>query len=122
VGLKLDTVEIGGGVGCQAAFVDKSFTLNTIKILSKVVLCIRDSDLNSGSLQINIGEIVDQGTFAIGSSTNPIGTQNINSTVTVNFTGGRPDNTGLIPKDCPAPNFNKGIEVCQGATLRLFGV
>ena len=121
-GLKRDTVELGGRVGCKAAFVDKSFTLNTIKIRSGGALCIRDSDLNSGSLQINVGAIVDQGTFAIGSSAAPIGTQSINSTVTVTFTGNRPSDAGLIPKDCPAPNFNKGIEVCKGAILRLFGL
>ena len=115
-----------GVPGCQNVFVDKSFSsksgnaLGVIKIEPTGALCVRDSDLN-GNLQIDTAAIVDEGTFAAGSSSSPIGTQNVNNTVTINFTGNRPANAGPIPKECPAPNFNKGIEVCGKATLRLFG-
>ncbi|HTT76075.1 MAG TPA: G8 domain-containing protein, partial [Candidatus Binataceae bacterium] len=111
-----------GPTGCNAVYVDKSATLGKITIQSKSALCIRDSDVGGSNLVLTTTGIIDQGTFAIGSKATPIGTGSINGTVTVNFTGSRDVGAGGPAETCPDPNFRKGIEVCGGATLRLYGV
>ena len=114
-----------GTKGCTDVYADQSFTgpnaFALIKIQQDGALCIRDSDVGAQNLQINTTGIIDQGVFAIGSKTTPIGTGSINGTVTINFTGSR-DASGGPTDTCPDPNFRKGIEVCGKATLRLYGV
>ncbi|MGA2408962.1 MAG: hypothetical protein ABSG46_01055, partial [Candidatus Binataceae bacterium] len=62
-----------GGPGCTAVYADQSFTgsnaFGVITIGPAGALCIRDSDTSAGGLTIETAGIVDQGTFAVGSST-----------------------------------------------------
>ena len=113
-----------GSNGCSRVYVDKSFTgvngFSNIRLAHGAALCIRDSDVNGGALALNAAAITVQGVFAVGSKDNPIGKGNAASQVTITFIGAKP---AQAPPDngCASPNFFKGLQVCKGGSLRLFG-
>ncbi|HKV55621.1 MAG TPA: hypothetical protein VJN94_13380, partial [Candidatus Binataceae bacterium] len=135
-----------GKAGCATVYVDKAFiadnAFGTITIKVGGALCVRDSDVTAmpaSELAFQAGAIEVLGTFAIGSSTTPIGTTKPADHVTMTFLG-RPARTQLIRDrrlrlhplslsraqkmaegPCPDSQFSKGIEVCKGGTLQLFG-
>ncbi|MFO1519076.1 MAG: G8 domain-containing protein [bacterium] len=104
------------GPKCTKVFFDRSFTgadgLGKISIEPGGEVYVRDENVS-----VEVGSVEVGGLFQVGSKSCPIGTGSPNHQVNITFTGSRP---------CKSPNtcsgFNKGIQVSQKGTLRLFGV
>jgi len=111
---------------CRQVYADKSFigagAFRKITIQSGGALCVRDSDVAqqpNKELTIQASTISVQGTLEVGNSAKPIGTASATNHVTFIFTG--PKAGALSQGQCADKDFYKGIEVCNGGTLRLFG-
>ena len=114
-----------GSPGCERVLVDGGrdfFRFRQITVAKNGALCVRDSELAGTHLVVEVGEIIVHGTLEIGSKAAPIGSSNPANKVTIKFTG-----IALIPKveevaqACPDPEFRRGLQLCEGGVLRLFG-
>ena len=119
-----------GGAGCERVFVDQSLSFRTITVAANGALCVRDTDLMTvpgGSVNLEAAQIVVNGTLQIGSPESAIGSGGRPANhVNIRFTGRVPevDDSKVIPNmnaPCPDPTFQKGLQVCKGGVLRLFG-
>jgi hypothetical protein len=118
-------VEIGVA-GCQNVVVDKALDFSKIIVNPTGELCVRDSDLITDTLQLRADQIIVRGTFQIGSKDKPIGSSSPAHHVQITFTGPAPetdDSKAPLKMDqpCPDPDFQKGLQLCPGGVLRLFG-
>ncbi len=116
-------VTIGGDGACTTVYVDRSFTeatdsaLGTITIEPGGTLVVADETVSEAShLELETAGILVRGSLEVGHAGCPIGTTTPSGRTTVTFTGARP---------CPSPQEctgrQKGIEVAEGGSLRLFG-
>ena len=114
-----------GSPGCERVLVDGGrdfFRFRQITVAKNGALCVRNSELAGTHLVVEVGEIIVHGTLEIGSKAAPIGSSNPANKVTIKFTG-----IALIPKveevvqACPDPEFRRGLQLCEGGVLRLFG-
>jgi G8 domain len=105
-------VAIGGGKCGPDVYVDKSFTgtdgLGTITIASDGILAFPEQ-----TAELDTDGIVVSGRLSVGTPKCSIGDNDPTTTITIKFTGDRPNN--------PDGSFAKGIEVLKGGTLWLFG-
>jgi len=123
-----------GGADCkgQSVYVDDSLDFGKVKIQAGGELCVRDTDLKNAkgqSLRLRVREISVYGALQIGSKDAPIGRSDPANHVYIGFRGERPA-TVLDPThggdkctdDDKDPNkLIKGLELCAGGVLRLFG-
>ncbi len=118
-----------GGAGCERVFADQSLEFRTITVGAGGALCVRDADVTSlpgGSLDLAAERIVVDGTFQVGSADSAIGSGRPANHVRIRFTGAVPevDDSKVVPNmnaPCPDADFRKGLQVCKGGVLRLFG-
>jgi hypothetical protein len=121
-------VNIGTDPNCLAVYVDQSLRFRKITVGTNGALCVRDSDLNNvpgQSLALEAEQIVVNGTFQVGSQQAAIGSGNPANHVIIRFTGAAPaqvqDGAMNMDQPCPDPAFQKGLQLCQGGVLRMFG-
>ena len=127
-----------GGADCKgpSVYVDDDLTFGKIRIQSGGELCVRDADLKNvrgQSLRLYVSEISVYGTLQIGSKDAPIGRSDPANHVYIGFKGERPKTVhdaahgamvggDKCTDDDNDPNkLKKGLEVCAGGVLRLFG-
>jgi len=118
-------VQIGSGKCAGTAYyVDQTFVgLGNITIEKKATL----SFPNSGNLSLQTDNIFIEGALQVGSASCPIGSGSGNSskTVTIQLTGTRPAVLPTVPnctnRDGTPSHFDKGILVCPGGTLNMYG-
>src|SRR5262249_21265549 len=129
-------VVIGTGNRCTSAYIDEYITLNRIKITQGGELCVRDADLKGRTVRLYVRDItVDNGgALQIGSKDAPIGRSNPANHAAIHFTGREDDGptkdaaAHVMQADEPCPDpaqkdpaFQKGLQICPGGVLRLFG-
>jgi hypothetical protein len=112
---------------CKRVYLDKSSRrFRRITINADGALCVRDADVASmpgRSLELTAGEIIVNGTFQVGSADAAIGSSNPANHVEIVFSSGAdktPDDNRDVNK-CSDTKFRKGLQLCQGGVLRLFG-
>jgi G8 domain len=112
---------------CKRVYLDKSSRrFRRITINADGALCVRDADVASmpgRSLELAAGEIIVNGTFEVGSAVAAIGSSNPANHVEVVFSSGAdktPDDNRDVNK-CSDTKFRKGLQLCEGGVLRLFG-
>jgi len=118
-------VRIGSGKCAGTAYyVDQTFVdLGNITIEKKATL----SFPNSGNLSLQTDNIFIEGALQVGSASCPIGsgTGSSSNTVTIQLTGTRPAVLPAVPdctnRDGTPSHFDKGILVCPGGTLNMYG-
>lgn len=106
-----------GSSGCGPnVYVDKSFVgadqFNTITISSGATLCFPDT-----TAKMDVGSILVNGLLQVGQKGHPIGTDNPDNRITLNFVGKRPCAAGTT-----CSGFSKGIEVLSGGSLEMYGL
>jgi hypothetical protein len=137
-------VVIGGGGNCRSpsVYVDKSMDLSRITIETGGEMCVRDADMANvpaRSLQLRVYDITVKGALQIGSKDAPIGRSNPANKIEIDFRtdpkhpppahdaahdalhATQADPPCVDPRSPTAPIFRKGLQVCQGGVLRLFG-
>lgn len=121
---KDDDVEIGAN-GCGPdVYVDKDFVkehkFRTITIEPGATLCFPDR-----SVKFEVSNVAVLGTLQIGQQSHPIGMNDPANHVTLEFFG-RKDSEGVKNPGCVDPvsdkPFKKGIEVCKGGSLQMYGI
>ena len=105
-----------GGAQCSKVFFDQDFTgsnaLNNITVETGGELYLRDE-----TRSVEVKNIKVSGLLQAGTQECPIGMGNASHQVTFTFLGSRPC---ASPQQCS--DFNKGIEVESGGSLRLYGL
>src|ERR1044072_5425282 len=120
-------VVIGSG-NCTKVSIDSSMDdYGHITVDTNGAMCVRDADLKGHTVNLYVKEITVKGTLEIGTKDAPIGRSDRANNVRIMFGGERPktvhDAAHAMTADqpCPDPNFQKGLQLCQGGILRLFG-
>jgi hypothetical protein len=122
-----------GGNGCKSTsvYIDQSLDLGRLTIDTGGELCVRDADManvQGRSLRLRVSDITVKGALQIGSKDAPIGRGNPANHVYIGFRGEAPATAHdaahasmQADQPCPDPDFRKGLQLCQGGVLRLFG-
>ncbi|HLK87949.1 MAG TPA: G8 domain-containing protein [Candidatus Binataceae bacterium] len=124
-------VTVGATAACKSVCVDQSFAaadaLGKIEILDGGKLMVPDPGAGNPPLELDVRRITIYGkssTFEVGTApgTSP---GPITGRVIIRFTGNRPETLGRDSDDCPTSEggsaFHKGLEVCAGGVLSLYG-
>lgn len=119
-------VVIGSG-NCQSVYIDDSLdSYGRITIDPTGEMCVRDADLNGRTVHLYVRDIMVKGSLQIGSKDAPIGRSNPANNVRIMFQGERPKTAHAaahsMQDDPPCvDSFQKGLQLCGGGVLRLFG-
>jgi hypothetical protein len=113
---------------CRSVYIDKPENdYGRITIEAGGEMCVRDADLNGQTILLYVKDILVKGALQVGSKEAPIGRSNRANNVRISFNGEAPktahDAAHSMKDDqpCPDPGFQKGLQLCQGGVLRLFG-
>src|SRR6266545_6206446 len=117
---------IGSG-SCRSVYIDDSLdNYGRITIDTNGEMCVRDADLNGQTVHLYVRDIMVKGSLQIGSKDAPIGRSNPANNVRMMFQGERPKAAHAaahsMQDDPPClDSFQKGLQLCGGGVLRLFG-
>ncbi len=121
-------VTIGSGATTQACqgivYVDKSQKVGSVSINSGGSLVLADEVAQTNPIVETKGiDIGSGGSLLFGSTACPIGTLNLAAKATLVFTGPKPTTCGAIDRsNPPCEGYQKGIQVENGGTLRMYGL
>ena len=119
-------VVIGSG-NCRSVYIDDSWdSYGRITIDPTGEMCVRDADLKGQTVHLYVRDIMVKGSLQIGSKDAPIGRSNPANNVRIMFQGERPKTAHAaahaMQDDPPCvDSFQKGLQLCGGGVLRLFG-
>jgi Ubiquitin-activating enzyme E1 FCCH domain len=120
-------VVIGSEDKCRSVYIDDSLDdYGRITVDTNGAMCVRDADLKGQTIHLYVRDIMVKGMLQIGSKDAPIGRSNPANNVRVMFQGEAPktphDAAHSMQDDPPClDSFQKGLQLCGGGVLRLFG-